>query len=106
MRSIRVYLFALVAICLILATTAFGLVVAQTNAVNRQRAEAQARETAKALLFAVDGKIGRAMGVLRALSVSNAAATHNWRGWISRRALRSRTATRGSSSTTAADASS
>ena len=78
MRSIRVYLFALVAICLILATTAFGLVVAQTNAVNRQRAEAQARETAKALSFAVDGKIGRAMGVLRALSVSNAAATHNW----------------------------
>lgn len=78
MRSIRVYLFALVAICLILATTAFGLVVAQTNAVNRQRAEAQARETAKALTFAVDGKIGRAMGVLRALSVSNAAATRNW----------------------------
>jgi two-component sensor histidine kinase len=77
-RSIRLYLFALVAICLILATTAFGLVVAQTNAVNRQRAEAQARETAKALSFAVDGKIGRAMGVLRALSVSNAAATRNW----------------------------
>ena len=78
MRSIRVYLFTLVAICLILATTAFGLVVAQTNAANRQRAEAQARENAKALSFAVDGKIGRAMGVLRALSVSNAASTGNW----------------------------
>ena len=78
MRSIRVYLFALVAICLILATTAFGLVVAQSNAINRQRAEAQTRETAKALSVAVDGKIGRAMGVLRALSVSNAAATYNW----------------------------
>jgi hypothetical protein len=77
-RSIRVYLFALVAICLVLATTAFGLVVAQTNAINRQRAEAQTRETAKALSVAVDGKIGRAMGVLRALSVSNAAATQNW----------------------------
>ena len=78
MRSIRAYLFALVAICLILATTAFGLVVAQSNAVNRQRTVSQARETAKALSFAVDGKIGRAMGVLRALSVSDAAATGNW----------------------------
>jgi two-component sensor histidine kinase len=77
-RSIRVYLFALVAICLVLATTAFGLVVAQANAVNRQRAEAQTRETAKALSIAVDGKIGRALGVLRAMSASNAAATHNW----------------------------
>ena len=78
MRSIRVYLFALVGICLLLATTAFGLVVAWTDATNRQHAEAQTRETAKALSQAVDGKLERAMGVLAALSTSNSARTHDW----------------------------
>ena len=78
MRSIRVYLFALVAICLVLATTAFGVVIAQTDATNRQHAEAQTRETAKALSQAVDGKLERAMGVLAALSTSNAALARDW----------------------------
>ena len=78
MRSIRVYLFALVGICLLLATTAFGIVFAQTNATNRHHAEAQTRETAKALSQAVDGKLERAMGVLAALSTSNAALSQDW----------------------------
>jgi len=78
-RSIRVYLFALVGICLLLATTAFGLVMASADATNRQHAEAQTRETAKALSQAVDGKLERAMGVLAALSTSNAALSHDWR---------------------------
>ncbi len=79
MRSIRVYLFALVAIALILATIAFALVIARADALNRQQVEAQTRETAKALSQAVDGKLERAMGVLAALRSSDAALSHDWR---------------------------
>lgn len=78
MRSIRVYLFALVAICLVLATTAFSLIFVQADTVNRQHSEAQIRETAKALSQAVDGKLERAMGVLAALASSNAALSGDW----------------------------
>lgn len=78
MRSIRVHLFALVAICLILAITGFGLVIAQSNQTNQQQAQAQTRETARVLSQAVDGKLERASGVLRALSVSAAASSHDW----------------------------
>jgi hypothetical protein len=53
--------------------------MASTDATNRQHAEAQTRETAKALSQAVDGKLERAMGVLAALSTSNAALSHDWR---------------------------
>ena len=79
MRSIRVYLFALVATCLILAITAFGLVFAQADTINRQHSEAQIRETAKALSQAVDGKLERATGVLAALGTSNAAVSSDWK---------------------------
>ncbi len=79
MRSIRGYLFALVATCLILAITAFGLVFAQADTINRQHSEAQIRETAKALSQAVDGKLERATGVLAALGTSNAAVSGDWK---------------------------
>ena len=78
MRSIRVYLFALVAISLILAGLAFGAVVARADDLNQQQTRSQTRETARALSQAVDREIERAMGVLAALSASDAAAAHDW----------------------------
>ena len=78
LRSIRVYLVALVLICLLVAATAFAVVVAQVNAANRQQIEAQARENARALSQAVDAKLERAGGLLSALSISRAAADHDW----------------------------
>ena len=78
MRSIRVYLVALVVICLLVAASAFAVVVAQVNSANRQQVEAQTRETARALSQAVDAKLERAAGLLAALSISRAAAEHDW----------------------------
>ena len=78
MRSIRVYVFALVAICLVLAVTAFAAVIAQANKVNREQAQAQTRETARALSQAVDRELERGMGVVAALGASEAAAKRNW----------------------------
>ena len=48
MSSIRVHLFALVAICLVLAGSAFAAVIVRANDLNRQQAQAQTRETARA----------------------------------------------------------
>lgn len=78
MSSIRVHLFALVAICLILAASAFGAVIARTDDLNRQQAQTQTRETARALSQAVDRELERGIGVLAALSASEAAASHDW----------------------------
>ena len=78
MRSIRVFLFALVAICLVLAASAFALVVRQTNAISRQQVDAQAQETARALSQAVDQELERAIGVLAALGASEAAEKQDW----------------------------
>ena len=91
MRSIRVYLFALVAICLVLAASAFGLLVHQTSAINRQQVEAQAQETTRALSQAVDQELERAVGVLAALGASEAAEKRDWAAFDrqARAALRS-----------------
>lgn len=78
MRSIRVYLIALVVICLVVAASAFAFVVAQVNAANRQQVQAQARENARALSQAVDAKLERAAGLLSALAISRAASEHDW----------------------------
>ena len=78
MRSIRVYLIALVVVCLVVASTAFAVVVAQVNAANRQQVESQTRENARALSQAVDAKLERAGGLLSALAISRAAAEHDW----------------------------
>lgn len=79
MRSIRVYLFALVVICMLVAATAYAVVMGQVTAINRQHVEAQSRDTAKALSLAVDGRLERSLGVIAALATSQAAVTHDWR---------------------------
>jgi len=78
LRSIRVYLVALVLVCLLVAATAFAVVVAQVNAANRQQVESQTRENARALSQAVDAKLERAAGLLAALGISRAATEHDW----------------------------
>lgn len=78
MRSIRVFLFALVAICLLLAASAFALVVQRTNAIGRQQVEAQAQETTRALSQAVDQELERGIGILAALGASEAARKQDW----------------------------
>lgn len=78
MRSIRVYLIALVVVCLVIASTAFAVIVAQVNAANRQQVESQTRENARALSQAVDAKLERAGGLLSALAISRAASEHDW----------------------------
>ncbi|QIK77677.1 hypothetical protein G7077_00840 [Sphingomonas piscis] len=78
MRSIRVHLFALVGVCLLLAALAFGLVVLQARQISRQQAEAQARETSRALSLAVDRELERGQGILLALGASEAAERHDW----------------------------
>lgn len=79
MRSIRVYLFALVVICMLVAATAYAVVMRQVAAINRQHIEAQSRDTAKALSLAVDGRLERSLGVVAALASSQAAVDHDWR---------------------------
>ena len=78
MRSVRVYLIVLVAICLLLATSAFALVVDRANAYNRRQSDAQLVETAKALSQAVDLELERALGILSALRNSQAASERDW----------------------------
>lgn len=78
MRSIRVYLFALVVICMVVAATAYAVVMTQVTAINRQHIEAQSRDTAKALSLAVDGRIERSLGVVAALASSEAALDRDW----------------------------
>jgi len=78
MRSIRVYLLALVVICMVVAATAYAVVMNQVAAINRQHIEAQSRDTAKALSLAVDGRLERALGVVAALANSEAAVDRDW----------------------------
>lgn len=78
MRSIRIYLFALVASCMVVAATAYAVVMSQVTAINRQHIEAQSRDTAKALSLAVDGRLERAIGVVGALASSEAATSRDW----------------------------
>jgi len=77
-RSIRVYLLALVVICMVVASTAYALVMGHASALNQRQIEAQSRDTATALSLAVDGKLERALGVLAALSTSEAAVSRDW----------------------------
>lgn len=79
MRSIRVYLLALVVICMLVAATAYAVVMGQVTAINRQHMEAQSLDTAKALSLAVDGRIERSLGVVAAFASSRAAVDHDWR---------------------------
>jgi len=78
-RSVRVYLLALVALSVLVATAAFAIVARSTNEVNRRQTEAQTLETAKALSRAVDQELERAIGVLSALRASEAAVNRDWR---------------------------
>jgi two-component sensor histidine kinase len=78
-RSIRVYLFALVVICMVVAATAYAVVMTHVASINRQNIEAQSRDTAKALSVAVDGRLERALGVVAALASSDAAVRRDWR---------------------------
>lgn len=78
MSSVRAYLVALVAICMVLATCGFVLVLSQAHGVSRRQAAAHAEETARALSQAVDAELERADGVLAALSASDAVRHHDW----------------------------
>lgn len=78
MRSIRVYLFALVVICMVVAGTAYAVVMGHASAINRQHIEEQSRDTAKALSLAVDSRLERALGILTVLSTSDAAISRDW----------------------------
>jgi two-component sensor histidine kinase len=77
-NSVRAYLVALVAICMILATCGFLLILGQAHAGSRTQAAAHAQETARALSQAVDGELERAEGVLAALKASDALRARDW----------------------------
>jgi two-component sensor histidine kinase len=77
-RSVRVYLFALVAISVLATAGAFALVVNSAMQVHRRQVETQTLETAKALSRAVDRELERAAGILAALRASPAARARDW----------------------------
>ena len=78
MSSVRAYLVALVATCILLATGAFLLVLWEGQGASRRQAASHALETARALSQAVDGELLRADGVLSALSASDAVRQRDW----------------------------
>lgn len=78
MRSVRVYLIALVGLSVLVATAAFAVVASAADEVNRRQTEAQTRETARALSRAVDQELERAIGILSALRASEAARARDW----------------------------
>ena len=78
MRSVRSYLLALVAICILLATLAFAIIVNGASQFSRRQAEGQALETANVLSQAVDRELERSIGLLTALRNSGAANRGDW----------------------------
>ncbi len=79
-RSVRVYLIALVGISLALASCAFLVVFSSTNEVYKAQLESQTLETAKNLSRSVDLELQRATGILLALRASEAAKKGDWEG--------------------------
>lgn len=78
LRSVRMYLVALVGISVVLATGAFIFVARAANNTYRVQSEAQTLETATNMSRSVDLELQRATGILTALRSSEAAATLDW----------------------------
>lgn len=77
-RSVRVYLIALVGISLALASCAFLIVFSSTNEIYKAQLETQTLETARSLSRSVDLELQRATGILLALRASGAVKERDW----------------------------
>ena len=78
LHSVRAYLLTLVAICIILATSAFAFIASGAIEAGRKQAENQTLETARVLSQGVDRELEHAIGVLTALRQSRAANGREW----------------------------